>query len=183
MKILCFAGSVRKQSLNKMLAAFISDKLNERNGIDSRFIDLADYEMPIYNGDLEAENGLPENAVRLKELFRSSDALLIACPEYNSSIAPLLKNTLDWVSRPGSKDEPRLSAYQGKKAALIAASPGALGGLRGLSSVRSILSNIGVWVCPTQLAVPKAHEILKDRIIEDSHTLNSISNLIDDFTG
>ncbi|MCA9396435.1 MAG: NAD(P)H-dependent oxidoreductase, partial [Candidatus Omnitrophica bacterium] len=94
-----------------------------------------------------------------------------------------LKNTLDWVSRPGSKDEPRLSAYQGKKAALIAASPGALGGLRGLSSVRSILSNIGVWVCPTQLAVPKAHEILKDRIIEDSHTLNSISNLIDDFTG
>ncbi|MCA9397006.1 MAG: NAD(P)H-dependent oxidoreductase, partial [Candidatus Omnitrophica bacterium] len=73
MKILCFAGSVRKQSLNKMLAAFISDKLNERNGIDSRFIDLADYEMPIYNGDLEAENGLPENAVRLKELFRSSD--------------------------------------------------------------------------------------------------------------
>lgn len=183
MKILCFAGSARKESLNKALASFLSEKLNERSGVDSQFIDLADYEMPIYNGDLEAECGLPESAVKLKQLFRNSDALLIACPEYNSSVTPLLKNTLDWVSRPGSKDEPRLSAYQGKKAALVAASPGALGGLRGLGPVRSILSNIGVWVCPTQLAVPKAHEILKSGMIEDSHTLNAISNLIDDFTG
>jgi NAD(P)H-dependent FMN reductase len=113
--------------------------------------------MPLYDGDLEAEQGLPEKAVELKALFGAHDGLLLACPEYNSSITPLLKNTIDWVSRPAEGEAP-LAAFDGKAAALLTASPGALGGLRGLVHVRSILGNIRVLVLPTQVAVSKADE-------------------------
>jgi NAD(P)H-dependent FMN reductase len=111
----------------------------------------------LFNQDLEAEAGLPENAVALKTFFLEHDGLLISSPEYNSSITPLLKNTIDWVSRQLPGEAP-LAAYQGKVAALLAASPGKLGGLRGLVHVRSILGNIGVLVLPDQLAVPNADQ-------------------------
>ncbi len=104
---------------------------------------------------------MPENAKKLKQLFLDHDGLLISSPEYNSSITPLLKNTIDWVSRP-AEGEPMLAAYRGKVAALMAASPGGLGGLRGLVHVRSILSSIGVIVLPDQIAVSRAFEAFDD---------------------
>src|SRR6185436_1327164 len=112
--------------------------------------------------DIEDASGLPEGAKRFKTLLRASDGFLIASPEYNSSITAALKNAIDWASRAESDDEPPLVAFRGKTAALIAASPGALGGLRGLVTVRSILGNIGVLVLPDQIAILKAHEAFDD---------------------
>jgi NAD(P)H-dependent FMN reductase len=115
--------------------------------------------MPLYDGDLEAQGGLPEHARRLKELFLAHAGLLLACPEYNSSITGVLKNAIDWVSR-SAPGEAGLAAFTGKAAALCSASTGALGGLRGLVTVRSILGNIGVLVIPEQVAIPRAGEAL-----------------------
>ncbi|MBI1318898.1 MAG: FMN reductase [Candidatus Hydrogenedens sp.] len=155
-RILAFAGSARKDSFNKKLVAVAAVGAREA-GAEVTLIDLADYPMPIYDGDLEASDGLPENAVKLKALFMEADALLISCPEYNGGITPLLKNVIDWVSR-RQGDEGPLACYTGKTAALISASPGALGGLRGLVQVRQILSNIQVLVLANQRAVSKANE-------------------------
>jgi len=156
-KILAFAGSARKDSWNKKILNTAVEGAREK-GASVTVMDIRDYPLPLFDQDLEAASGLPDNAKKLKKLFIEHDGLLLACPEYNSSITPLLKNTLDWVSRAESKDETPLMAYKNKAAALIAASPGALGGLRGLVTVRSILGNIGVIVLPEQQAVPKAHE-------------------------
>lgn len=158
LRILVLAGSARRDSLNKKLARHAARVLDDSStGIDARFLDLADFAMPLYDGDLESASGLPGNAKRLKAEFMASHGLLLACPEYNSSITPLLKNSLDWVSRQEDGEVP-LAAYRGKTAALISASPGGLGGLRGLVHVRSILSNIGVLVLPEQLAIARAHD-------------------------
>ncbi|GAW87666.1 conserved hypothetical protein [Bathymodiolus platifrons methanotrophic gill symbiont] len=146
------AGSARKQSLNKKLAR-LAATMAENAGADITLIDLNDYELPIYNGDLEVEHGLPENVRKLKQLFIAHDGFFIASPEYNSSFSPLLKNTIDWMSRAHEENETPLSAYKGKVAALGAISPGALGGLRGLVSLRMLLGNIGVTVVPPQVAI------------------------------
>ena len=109
--------------------------------------------MPIYNGDLEEAEGLPEHAKTLKQMFAAHDGMFIAAPEYNSSITPLLKNTIDWLSRAEPSDTAPMMAFRGKVAALGATSGGKLGGLRGLVIVRLLLSNIGVHVVPDQVAV------------------------------
>jgi len=147
-----FAGSARKASTNKQLAALAASTAKEA-GAEVTLIDLADFDMPIYNGDIEAATGLPENAKRLKQLFVEHDGFFIASPEYNSSIPALLKNALDWISRPHTENEPGLWAFQGKVAAIGAVAPGALGGLRGLVPLRMMLGNIGVIVVPSQVAV------------------------------
>lgn len=171
-KLLAFAGSLRKDSLNKKLLK-VAIKGAEAAGGEVTFIDLKDYPMPIYDGDIEAAEGLPENAKKLKELFFAHQGLLIASPEYNSSISAALKNAIDWVSRP-LPGEGMLACFEGKTAGLLAASPGALGGLRGLVTVRSILGNIRVLVIPDQVAVPKANEAfnndgtMKDAKVEAS---------------
>lgn len=156
-KILAFAGSTRTASFNKQLVRFAAEAARAA-GVEVTVVDLRDYPLPLFDGDLEDHEGLPENAKKLKALFREHDGLLIASPEYNSSITAVLKNALDWVSRGETDDEPALVAYRGKVAALLSASPGALGGLRGLVHLRAILGNIGVIVLPDQAAVPKAHE-------------------------
>ncbi|MEM8886040.1 MAG: NAD(P)H-dependent oxidoreductase [Planctomycetota bacterium] len=155
-KILAFAGSTRTDSLNRKLAAMAAEMAG------ATLLELRDYPLPIYDGDLEAAEGLPENVLKLKAQFDAHDGLLIACPEYNGSITPLLKNTIDWVSR-AAPDEKPLQQFRGKVAGLLAASPGALGGMRGLVHVRAILGGIGVHVIPDQAAVSKAHEGLDDR--------------------
>ena len=155
-RILAFAGSTRRESLNKKLVAFASEKASEQ-GADVTLIDLRDYTMPLHDGDLEHEGGPPESATRLFHLMKEHHGLLLSCPEYNSSITGVLKNTIDWVSRPREGEQP-LAAFTGKVAALLSASPGQLGGLRGLVHVRSILSNIGMFVVPNQVAVSSAHE-------------------------
>jgi NAD(P)H-dependent FMN reductase len=155
-RILAFAGSTRKDSFNKKLVR-VAVKGGRVAGADVNLIDLRDFPMPIMDQDLEAAEGMPEAAARLKELFIDHDGFLISSPENNSSISAVLKNAIDWVSR-SAPGEPPLVAFQGKVAALMSASPGVLGGLRGLVHVRAILNNIGVLVLPIQMAVPKANE-------------------------
>ena len=159
-RILAFAGSTRKESFNVRLIHIAAEGARSA-GADVTLLNLSDYPLPLFDQDLEQEQGMPVNAAKVKQLFLDHDGLLIASPEYNSSITPLLKNTIDWVSRPAEGESP-LAAYRGKVAALMAASPGGLGGLRGLVHVRSILSSIGVIVLPDQIAVPRAFEAFDD---------------------
>ncbi len=160
-KLLFFAGSARKDSINKKLAKLAAGLAREQ-GAEVTLIDLKDFEMPLYDGDLEDEKGLPENAGRLKQLFIDHDGFFIASPEYNSSFSPLLKNSLDWISRVEDENEPSLIAYSGKIAALAATSPGGLGGLRGLVSLRMMLGNVGVTVIPSQIAVGSGFQAFND---------------------
>src|SRR5215471_4093780 len=136
-RILAFAGSLRRESFNKKLVP-IAVKGAREAGAEVTLIDLKDFPLPLFDQDLEAEQGMPQNGAKLKRLFIEHDGLLISSPEYNSSITGVLKNAIDWVSRP-APDEPSLVAFRGKVATLMSASPGALGGLRGLVHLRSIL--------------------------------------------
>jgi len=155
-KILAFAGSARKDSFNVKLMR-VAASIAEENGAEVTVVDFRDLEMPLYDGDIENANGLPESAKRFKKLMKEHHGFLIASPEYNSSISPLLKNAIDWASRPEEGEKP-LEAFLGKTAGLLSASPGGLGGLRGLVTLRSILGNIQVLVLPQQFALSTAHE-------------------------
>ncbi|WP_017654447.1 NADPH-dependent FMN reductase [Fortiea contorta] len=160
-KILSFAGSSRIESFNKKLVKVAS--VGAKNaGAEVNFIDLLDYPMPLFNEDLEAQEGLPESVLKFKALLRNHQGFLIGCPEYNGSITPLLKNAIDWATRlePG---EQGLSSFNGKVAALLAASPGGLGGIRGLVHVRAILEGIGVIVIPNQKGIPNAYEAFDEQ--------------------
>lgn len=159
-RLLAFAGSTRTHSLNKKLINLAAN-LARTAGADVTVIDLRDFPMPFYDGDLEAQSGLPEHARALKALMMDHQGLLLSCPEYNSSVSAVLKNAIDWVSR-AQPGEPAGVAYKGKWAALLAASPGNLGGVRGLMTVRQVLNMLGVIVLPAQLAVPRAHEAFAD---------------------
>jgi NAD(P)H-dependent FMN reductase len=159
-KILAFAGSTRRDSFNKKLVK-VAAKGAEEAGAEVTYIDLADFPMPLFDEDLEAEKGMPEHAQRFKDLMIGSDGILIASPEYNGAYSAVLKNVIDWASR-GAEGEPILAAFKGKTASIMAASPGALGGVRSLGVLRTLLSGIGVLVLPTQKAVGKAHEKFND---------------------
>jgi len=171
-RILAFAGSLRTASFNKRLVHIAATAATSA-GAETTVIDLRDYTLPVFDEDLEAREGLPEAGRRLKELFRDHHGLLIASPEYNSSFSGVLKNTIDWVSRPET-DHPPMSGFQGKVAGIMAASPGALGGLRGLVHLRAVLGNIGVIVLPGQHAVAKAHEVFKDDDLTDERHLEKV---------
>lgn len=156
LNILILPGSARRDSVNRKLAAVAAELVSEA-GADVRLIDPADFRLPLYDQDLEDASGLPAEAQALKKHFLEADAIIFASPEYNSSVTPLMKNFIDWVSRAESDDEAPLAAYKGKVAGLLSASPGALGGLRGLVTLRSILGNIGVLVVPKQFALGGAY--------------------------
>lgn len=155
-KILAFCGSLRRDSWNRKLIQVSADATRAA-GADVTLIDLADYPLPLMDEDLEARDGLPANALRLKALFKAHDAFLVASPEYNSSIPPLLKNTIDWVSREW-QGESGLVPYQGKVAALLAASPGSFGGMRMLPHLRQVLNALGVLVLPGQFSLSHADQ-------------------------
>ena len=155
-RILAFAGSTRTNSFNKRLITIAAAGATAA-GATVTLIDLREYPLPLYDGDLEERDGLPANARKLKDLFLANEGLLISAPEYNSSITAVLKNTIDWVSRPVPGEAP-LNCFDGKVAALMSASPGGLGGLRGLVHVRAILQNIRVLTIPEQVAVSNADE-------------------------
>ncbi len=175
-KILAFAGSTRQDSFNKKLVRIAAEGARTA-GAKVTLIDLRDDPLPLFDQDLETAVGTPETAQKLKQLFIEHQGLIIASPEYNSSITPVLKNALDWISRP-AKNELSLVAYQGKVAMLISASPGGLGGLWGLIHLRSILGNIGVIVLPEQIAVSKAHEAFDDAGgLKDSNQHRSVQQL------
>jgi len=150
-RILAFAGSLRKDSFNKKLVRIAASGAEEA-GATVTHLDPRDYPLPVFDQDLEAAEGLPDQALALKSLFRDHDGLLISSPEYNGSVSAALKNLIDWVSRP-VPNEPPLSCFAGKVAGIMSASPGGLGGLRGLVHVRAILSGIRVIVLPQQVAV------------------------------
>ena len=178
-RILAFAGSMRKGSFNKLLVAQ-AVKAAEEAGASVTLIDLADFPLPIFDQDYEAEHGLPENAVKLKQLFLEHNGLLIASPEYNSSISAVLKNTIDWVSR-RAEGEPMKAAFLGKVAAIMAASPGGLGGIRGLVHLRAILQNIGVLVTPDQVTLSEAHSAFaEDGSLTDERKRRSVDVLAEE---
>ncbi|MBT8099942.1 MAG: NAD(P)H-dependent oxidoreductase [Gammaproteobacteria bacterium] len=166
-KILAFSGSARTSSFNQTLVENAA-RAAESAGAEVRLINLRDFPMPIMNQDLEREQGQPEHGTRLKELMIEHDGFLIASPEHNSSIPALLKNAFDWASRRVG-DEAPLIAYKGKTTALLSASPGRLGGLRGLVHVRAILGNLGAFVLPEQHAVSSANKAFDDdgRLVND----------------
>lgn len=153
-RLLCLPGSLRQDAFSKQLAR-AACKLAEAAGAAATFVDLRDYAMPLYDGDLEAANGLPEAAVRLRAVVQQHDALLVVSPEYNASIPAVLKNALDWLSRPHAA-APGVSVFHGKVAGLLSSSPGALGGLRGLVHLRQILMNLGLLVITEQFALGNA---------------------------
>lgn len=155
-KILAFAGSTRTDSFNKKLIKVAASGAKEV-GADVTVIDLRDFPMPLYDEDLEKKEGLPSNTIKLKKIMVSHQGFLISSPEYNSSISGVLKNTIDWTSRQGNDESP-MSCFKDKVAGIMSASPGGLGGLRGLVHVRAILENMGVLVIPSQVAISQAHE-------------------------
>lgn len=153
-KILVFAGSAREASLNKKLARAAAKVIDE-NGGEATFIDLRDYPMPIYEGDLETREGMPPFARKLRELFVSHPAFLIVSPENNGTIPSLLKNAIDWLSR-DVDGKSGLEPYRGKVIALMSASPGAFGGVVCLTHLRFSLSKLLAHVIPDQFPLPKA---------------------------
>jgi NAD(P)H-dependent FMN reductase len=156
-RILAFSGSLRAASFNQKLATLAAAAARDA-GAEVTLISLRDFRMPLFDEDLETSEGMPEAAAKLKALFAAHDGLIIASPEYNSTITAALKNAIDWVSRATSPDEPPLSALSGKTAAILAASPGGYGGSRGLIQLRPFLVNIGITVLPDQVTIPTAHE-------------------------
>jgi chromate reductase, NAD(P)H dehydrogenase (quinone) len=153
-KVLVFAGSTRKGSLHRKLAVAAAADLRAR-GMDVTLADLRDYPMPLYDGDLETESGVPENARAFRNLLEQHDVFVIASPEYNGSFPALLKNVIDWTSRPVPGERPA-GVFRGKKAALLSASPGPGGGNRGLRHLRELLQMIGVDVLLADVTVPRA---------------------------
>jgi chromate reductase, NAD(P)H dehydrogenase (quinone) len=167
-RLLFFAGSAREKSFNKRVAK-LGAMIAEANSIPSTFVDLGDYPMPMYNGDLEAASGQPDNAHKLKNLMKAHTGVFIVSPEYNASFSPLLKNTLDWISHIRDEGEAPLEVYRTRVFALAAASNGGTGGLRGLSQLRLVLElGTGALVLPDQFLLPRA----ADAFDEHGHLKN-----------
>ncbi len=156
-RILAFSGSLRGESFNQKLVTIAAEGARTA-GAEVTLISLRDFRMPLFDEDLEAAEGMPEAARNLKALFSQHDGLIIASPEYNSTITAALKNAIDWISRATSPDEAPLSVLRGKSAAILAASPGGYGGSRGLAQLRPFFENIGITVLADQVTIPKAHE-------------------------
>lgn len=152
--VLAFAGSTRSGSLNKKLIAIAVAGAREAGG-SVTLIDLRDFPLPLYDGDLEASAGLPREALELKRLFAAHRGLLISTPEYNGSVPGVLKNAIDWTSR-SVAGKASLASFEGKVAALVSASPGPVGGIRAQAHLRQILGTINVTLLPQQWRVPLA---------------------------
>lgn len=172
-KILAFAGSLRHDSCNKKLVK-IAVSGATKAGAEVTYIDLRDYLVPIYDQEIEMSEGIPANAQKFKNLLIANQGFLISSPEYNSSISGVLKNMIDWASRPSTKDEVPLICFKEKVAALMSASPSHLGGLRGLVHLKAILGNIDVIVLPKQQTISNAYEAFTPEggLINESHQTN-----------
>ncbi|MSU65005.1 MAG: NADPH-dependent oxidoreductase [Opitutus sp.] len=168
LRILAFAGSARRESLNRKFLAAAVQATREAGG-EVTLLDLNDYALPLYHGDLEDEQGLPANATKLIDLIGQHDALLIASPEYNSMFTPLLKNTIDWCTR--GDDNP----FIGKVAAVISASPGAFGGIRSLQAAQQLLLKLGCHIVPGQTTLPHADKAFAaDGALTDARALKGV---------
>ncbi len=175
-KILAFSGSLRTGSYNQMLVRIAAAGARSA-GAEVTELDLRELPLPVYDADLEARDGLPDNAKRLKDLMKAHAGFLIASPENNSSVSAALKNAIDWASRP-EPGEPSLVCFRDKAAAIMSASPGGLGGLRGLVHLRSILGNISVLMLPDQKAIPGAGDAFDGNgSLKDAKQQEAIENL------
>ena len=159
-KLLAFAGSLRKDSLNKKLVR-AWQQIASAEGIEVTLIELNDYELPIYNGDIESES-VPKAVRELQHLFAQHDGFLMVTPEYNGAVPAVVKNTLDWMSRPLENGDSGITVMKGKVCGIAAASPGALGGLRALLALRDQLAKLSLWVAPSQFALSKANDAFHD---------------------
>jgi len=172
-RILAFSGSARTGSYNKLLVQVAAAGAREA-GAEVTYVDLKELPMPVFDADLEASDGMPDNARKFRELMIGHDGFLISSPENNRSITSLMKNVIDWASRK-SDDRPGNIAYKGKVAAIVAAAPGALGGLRGLYHLRDILVSMGTLVITEQRAVSGAMKAFDaDGDLEDEKTREGI---------
>jgi NAD(P)H-dependent FMN reductase len=174
--IVAFSGSTREASLNKKLVRLAASAARDA-GASVTEIDLRDFPMPFYDGDLQDREGFPENSRRFKEVLVNHDAMLIASPEYNRSISGILKNAIDWASR-SAPGEPSLAAFNGKTAGIMAASPGLIGGYCGLFHLRALLGSIGVLVLSEQVTVAKAGEAFDEEgRLKDPKTQASVERV------
>jgi NAD(P)H-dependent FMN reductase len=161
-KILVMAGSLRKGSSNARLAALAAKELALAEANVTR-ISFADYELPLFDADLMSDSGMPRPALELKSMIAGHQGVFIASPEYSASVSPMIKNAIDWASRPRDREEPSYATFKGRVFALGAASPGGAGGLRGLMALRQILElGCGALVIPEQVAVGRAAQAFDD---------------------
>ncbi|MGH8445223.1 MAG: NADPH-dependent FMN reductase [Solimonas sp.] len=154
MSILVLSGSLRSDSLHGKLARLAADELSTR-GIDATLLSLADYPLPIYDDSIEKRDGIPDGASALRRLFARHHGFVLANPEYNGSVTPLLKNTLDWISRK-NPETAGLQPFANKLALIVATSPGTGGGLRAAKHLRDILNSLGAFVLPRQVTIPNS---------------------------
>ncbi len=164
MKLLVFAGSTRQKSFNRRLATATA-ALARESGIDVTHIELADFDIPMYNADLEAA-GTPPDVIRLKQIMFEHPAWIICTPEYNASYPALVKNTLDWVSSPVKANPEWTDGFKssrGKVVGVLSASPGALGGLRSQSHLAPLLINLQCWLAPQNFALGRAGEAFDEQ--------------------
>lgn len=159
-KIIAFAGSLRAGSFNRKLVAVAAHGAEHAGAVVTR-LDINEYDIPLYHGDLESREGLPDAVNALKAEFLRNDGLLVASPEYNGSISGVLKNFIDWTTRPEPGEE-RCACYKNKVVALMSASPGSLGGVKGLVHTRAVFGNIGCLVLPKQVNLGKAAKAFDD---------------------
>lgn len=170
-RILAFSGSTRRGSLNQKLLNAVVEAARAAGG-QVTAISLADFPLPLYDGDLEEAEGMPVNAQKLVALIAGHGGLLIASPEYNSQITPVLKNALDWCTR--AEENP----LKGRVAAVVSASPGLMGGIRSMTLARQLLTHLGCHVIPAQCILPQAHKafdaegaLLDERARKAVHTV------------
>jgi len=178
-KILVIPGSLRSGSHNGRLAALATKELLQAAAEVTR-ISLADYPLPIYDADLAAKSGPPFNALKLKQIMSAHRGVFIASPEYNASITPLLKNTIDWISAVRERGEPALAAYQNRVFALGAASPGRSGGMQSLLALRQVLAvGCRALVIPEQVTIPNAeHAFDEDDQLRDERSANQLKLVV-----
>jgi NAD(P)H-dependent FMN reductase len=175
-RILVFAGSAREDSLNKKLARIAARCVDDAGG-EATFIDLRDFPLPLYDGDLEAREGMPAFAQQLREMFLVHQGLLIVSPENNGSVTALLKNTIDWLSRE-FQGRSGLEPYRGKVAAIMGASPGGFGAISSLSHLRPILTRLTVLVIPEQVTLSKADQAFReDGSFVDERNLKAVAGV------
>jgi chromate reductase len=176
-KVLAFAGSTRKDSYNKKLIGLAAEMARQK-GAKVTVIDLNDYSMPFYDADLEAKQGLPANAKKLRDLISQNDAIMISSPEYNASIPGILKNAIDWTSH-DEKGQFSTDPYKGKKIAIMSASPGKGGGARALVHLRAILQAVSGDVIGLQVSVPEAYKAFTDGKLVSAELTKKLQEEVD----
>ncbi len=181
MKLLVFAGSTRQNSYNRQLARAAA-AMARASGAEVTHLELADFDVPMYNADLEAQS-TPADVIRLKQVLHEHPAWIICTPEYNASYPALLKNTLDWVSSP-VKGHPEwtdgMKSSRGKVVGVLSASPGALGGLRSQSHLAPLLINLECWLAPKNFALGRAGDAFdSEGALKDERARHSVQAVID----